>query len=90
MHCRLTCSCTRFRAWQGRLENKCVLPAIGCQEMKHLPAEERCVARYRPMKFSVGLGVFCCVQLYGKALGSLMGASGSHVVGGVVRARVCV
>ena len=30
------------------------------------------------MKFSVGLGVFCCVQLYGKALGSLMGASGSH------------
>ena len=46
----------RFRAWQVGLENKCLLPAIGCQEMKHLPAEERREARYRPMKFSfVGL-----------------------------------
>ena len=68
---------------QVGLDNKCVLPAIGFQEMKHLPAEERRVARYRPMKFSVGHSaetdeVLCVFCVYGSFI--MMGASGSHVV----------
>ena len=59
--CRPGFACVVTRAWQVGLVNKCVLPAIGIQEIQVRAAGSLRFARYAPLKLYEGavISVIC-------------------------------